>query len=160
MPNARRSRSATSSISRSSPELQNYSASGAIRSAGDDYLEFPGTSNAFQVLYELSQDLRNTRGLPEAEITETLDTRLGELDRLSDHLLSIVGQQSAALQTLDRLEVRNQDLALETEIQLNALQATNIPEAVLRLQNDQNLLQYTYAITAEINAIGIIDFLR
>ncbi len=131
-----------------------------IQSAGDDYLEFPGTSNAFQVLYELSQDLRNTRDLPSKELNAALDVRLGELSRLSDHVLSVVGEQSASLQTLQQLEYRNQDLALDTEIQLNDLQATNIPDAVLRLQNDQNLLQYTYAITAEITSTGLIDFLR
>ncbi len=131
-----------------------------ITTVGDEYLDFPGTSDAFQILFELSEDLRNTRGLSNTELAESLDSRIGELDRMSDHILSVVGNQSASLQTLERLEFRNQDLALETEYQLHELQATNIPEAVLRFENDQSLLQYTYAITAQINSIGIIDFLR
>ncbi len=134
--------------------------SSAIERTGDDQLEFPGTADAFQALYELAQDLRNTRGLSAAELTEALDRRIGELGQLSDHVLSVVGQQSTSLQALQRLGTRNDDLALETETQLSDLQSTNIPETVLRLQNDQNLLQFTYAITAEINSISLLDFLR
>ena len=134
--------------------------SSQIDRAGDDYLEFPGTSDAFQIVYELAQDLRNTRNLDSEQLAESLDRRIGELSKVSDHVLGVMGQQSASLQTLRQLEFRIQDLQLETETQLNNIQSTDIAETVLRLQNEQNLLQYTYAVTAEISAIGIIDFLR
>ena len=105
--------------------------------AGDDYLEFPGTSDAFQIVYELVQDLRNTRDLDGEQLAATLDRRLGELSNMSDHVLNVMGQQSASLQTLRQLEFRIQDLQLETETQLNNIQSTDIAETVLRLQNDQ-----------------------
>ncbi len=127
---------------------------------GDDHLDFPGTSNAFQVLYELTQDLRNTRNLDSSQLAESLDRRLGELDAVADHVLNVMGQQSASLQSLRQLDFRIQDLQLETETQLSNLQSTDVAETVLRLQNDQSLLEYTYAITAEITSIGLIDFLR
>lgn len=134
--------------------------SSQISSAGDDYLEFPGTSDAFQIVYELVQDLRNSRDLDGEQLAATLDRRLGELSNMSDHVLNVMGQQSASLQTLRQLEFRIQDLQLETETQLNNIQSTDIAETVVRLQNDQSLLEYTYAITAEISSIGLIDFLR
>lgn len=137
----------------------NINSSNIIRT-GDDYLDFPGTSDAFQVLYELTQDLRNTRNLSNSDIAEALDSRLGELARASDNLLDSISQQSASLQTLDRLDDRNLDLSLEIETHLSDLQSADIPNAVLRLQNAQNLLEYTYRVTAEINSIGLIDFLR
>jgi flagellar hook-associated protein 3 FlgL len=111
-------------------------------------------------LYELTQDLRNTRNLDSSQLAESLDRRLGELDAVADHVLNVMGQQSASLQSLRQLDFRIQDLQLETETQLSNLQSTDVAETVLRLQNDQSLLEYTYAITAEITSIGLIDFLR
>jgi flagellar hook-associated protein 3 FlgL len=46
---------------------------------GDNYLEFPGTSNAFQVIHELIQDLRGGRNLDNRELSDSLGRRLGEL---------------------------------------------------------------------------------
>ena len=127
---------------------------------GDDYLEFPGTSDIFQTVYELVSDLRNERGLDNKTLSETLGRRLDEMERLSNHVLENVGKQSSNLLALRQLEDRNLTLALETETQLNDLQATDIPEAVLRLENDQALLQYTYAITAQINSLSLLNFLQ
>jgi len=131
-----------------------------LNRAGDDYLDFPGTSDVFQIVYELTQDLHNTRGLDNAALAETIDHRLGELDRIGDHVLEVMGQQSASLQTLQELDFRIQDLQLEVESQLSEIQSTDIPTAVLRLQNDQSLLEFTYAITAQIASTSLIDFLR
>ena len=127
---------------------------------GDDFLEFPGTADVFQAVYELVVDLRNDRGLDNKSVSEALGRRLEDIERLSDHLLENVGKQSSNLLALRQLEDRNLTLSLETETQMNDLQATDIPEAVLRLENDQALLQYTYAITAQINSLSLLNFLQ
>lgn len=127
---------------------------------GDDYLDFPGTSDVFQVIYELTQDLRNSRNLDNNQLAESIDQRFGELDRLGDHVLEVMGKQSASLLTLDELEFRIQDLQLEVESQLTEIQSTDIPTAVMRMQNDQTLLEFTYAVTAQIASTSLIDFLR
>jgi flagellar hook-associated protein 3 FlgL len=131
-----------------------------VSQTGDDYLEFPGTSDVFQALYELKEDLRNTRGLDNQARAQSLDRRIGEIERLSEHVLEAVGRQAASLQVLDDLEFRVQDLQLDVETQLSELQSTDISEAVLRMQNDQTLLEYTYAVTAQITSTSLIDFLR
>lgn len=131
-----------------------------IDQVGDDHLEFPGTSDVFQALFELGQDLRNTRDLSNTELAATLDRRLGELGQQSDHILEVVGSQAASLQTLNDLDFRIADLQLEVETQLSEVQSTDIPETALRLQNDQNLLEFTYAVAAQISSISLIDFLR
>ena len=131
-----------------------------INSTGDDYLEFPGTSNVFQVLYELAQDLRGSRGLETTALAGSLDRRVGELDKMSDHVLEVLGEQAATLQTLQELDNRVGDLQIETETRLSELAATDIPATVLRLQNDQNLLEFTYAVTSQISSVSLLDFLR
>lgn len=129
-------------------------------SAGESYLEFPGTSNAFQLLFDLSTDLRNNRDLDNSQFAEALDRRLGQLKEMSDHAFDTLGEQSTSLAALDRLEIRIQDLEIAVETQLTDIQATDIPEAVLRLENSRALLQYTYAVTAQISSIGLLEFLR
>lgn len=131
-----------------------------IRTTGDELLEFPGSSNTFQTLYELAQDLRNTRGLSNQQQAAAIDRRLGDLGAQSDKILATVGRQSSALLTLSQLDNRIQDLQLEVESQINELQATDIPEAVLRMQNDQTLLEFTYSVTAQIASTNLLDFLR
>ena len=82
------------------------------------------------------------------------------MDRVADHVLEVMGRQSASLQVLDELEFRVQDLQIQVETELSDLTSTDIPEAVLRMQNDQTLLEYTYAVTAQIASTSLIDFLR
>lgn len=127
---------------------------------GSNRLEFPGTSNAFEVLYELTEDLRNTREFSNQEIATALDRRLGELDAFSGQALHYLGEQATSLSALETLQFRIEDLELSVESQLSDLQATNIPEAVLRLENSQALLQYTYSVSARISSLGLLDFLR
>ena len=131
-----------------------------VNSVGKNDLEFPGTSNAFQLLYDLATDLRNERELNPGELASSLDRRLGELDAMGEHAFGVLGEQSTSLATLERLTYRIEDLELSVESQLSDIQSTNIPEAVLRLENSQALLQYTYAVTAQISSLGLLDFLR
>lgn len=152
--------SASQTLVDSSTGRQTHIDSSGITRSGTDYLEFPGTANVFQSLHELASDLRNTRGLDSQAYSAALDRRLGELDGLADHMLVTVGQQSASLQALDELEIRVQNLQLEVETQVNNFQATDIPETVLRLQNEQSLLEFTYSVTAQIASTSLLDFLR
>jgi len=131
-----------------------------IQEAGDEFLEFPGTSDVFQVLFELKKDLQNSRGFGGKQLSDSLDRRIGDIERMSEHVLEVVGNQSASLQILDDLEFRVQDLQLEVETQLSDLQSTDISDAVLRMQNDQSLLEFTYAVTAQVSSISLLDFLR
>jgi flagellin-like hook-associated protein FlgL len=131
-----------------------------ITQSGTDYLEFPGTSNVFQVFHELISDLKNTRNLDSGDYSASLDRRIGELTGLGDNTLIALGRQSASLVSLDELGNRLSDLELETQTQINDAQATDIPDAVLHLQNQQSLLEFTYSITAQITSTSILDFLR
>lgn len=128
--------------------------------AADDFLEFPGTADVFQVLFELKENLRNTRELSSTELADSLDRQLGELDRLNDQALFFLGDQGTSLQSMDQLRFRIEDLKLSAETQLSEVKATDFPEAVLRLENTQALLQYTYSVTARISDLGLLQFLR
>ncbi len=131
-----------------------------IRLAGDEALEFSGTSNLFQVLKATADDLRNARGFSNAEYAESLGRRLADLEESASMVFDAMGQQATSLRTLRSLEYRIEDLVLSSETSISELQSTDFPDAVMRLTSSQTLLQYTYAVTAEVSTLGLIDFLR
>lgn len=131
-----------------------------IRSTGDDQLEFPGTSNLFEILHATAADLRNNRDLTPTEYAKALNRRMDELDQVNKMIFSVMGEQSTSLQTMQTMEYRIDDLTLSVETNIGEIQATDFPDAVLRLENSQTLLQYTYAVTANINSLGLLEFLR
>lgn len=134
--------------------------SSAIRQTGSDQLEFPGTANAIELLSNLADDLRNTRGLDSHSLADSLDRRLGELHGIGEKAFETLGEQATSLRTMDALATRVDDLRLSVETRVSNVQATDMPEAVLRLENSQQLLQYTYAVTASINQLSLLNFLN
>ena len=94
------------------------------------------------------------------EFADSLERSIGDLTRLADEALVALGRQSSALASLDELGSRVDTLQLESQVQLSDLQGTDIPAAILNLQNQQNLLEFTYSITASIASTSILDFLR
>jgi flagellar hook-associated protein 3 len=139
-------------------EVTNIDSSG-IRSAGTDSLEYTGTADAFRALTELRDDLRNTRNLSAPDRREAFARRLDDLDRLRDNVLAIVGEQSVDLQNLEALEYKVQDLQVESQRVLSEKESADLGEVVLRLQNEQTLLQFAYASTAMIMQQSFLDFL-
>ncbi|NND98995.1 MAG: flagellar hook-associated protein FlgL [Pirellulaceae bacterium] len=131
-----------------------------IRQVGTDHLEFGGTTDAFQTLHALAADLRNTRGLDSKAVAESLNRRLGDLEGIAKNAFETMGEQSTALGTMQTLGFRVDDLMLAAEVQISETQATDLPNAVLNLENSQALLQYTYAVTADLSSLGLLEFLR
>ena len=134
--------------------------SSSIVRTGTDFLDFPGTSNAFQVIFNVVEDLRNTRNLSNVQAADALDRSLGELDNVRQRILIAMGQQSTSLRTLDGIEQRKDQLSLQLQTDASEIQATDFAQAALELANSQALLEYSFAVTAQINSLNILDFLR
>lgn len=158
----------TTAISFAANEVVNDSVTGKlvtinstnILRTGDDYLEFTGTSNAFQVVDGLIKDLRGARSLDNAQLGNALARRMGELDSMADHVLMAVGLQSTSLEGLEQLANRNQDMKAETQVRLGELQNTDFTQAVVDLTNEQMLQQFTFKVASQIMSQSLIDFLR
>ena len=132
----------------------------AIRIAGTDNLEFPGTSDVFSVIRELRDDLLNTRGLDVSAQNEALNRRLGDVERVQDHLLDIVGVQSVSLEQIDRLESRTGDLKLAEKIEYNDTVSADVAAAILRLQELNNLQQFTMAAVGRLLNTNLLNYIQ
>ena len=132
-----------------------------VRKAGDESVEYAGTAGMFDALINLRDDLRNTRGLDDGALSDAFARRLDDLDRVRDDIMRAVGEQSVALENLDALQIRTEDLQLEVRSVISDLESADISEVVLRLQQQENLLQFTYATTASIlGNTNLLNFLR
>jgi len=131
-----------------------------IRSIGTDHIEYRGTSDAFTAIAELRDDLRNTRKLNNSQVNESLKRRGDDLERHADQALKIVGEQSVSLEALVALKSRNDAYYLEVANITNEIEAADLAEVVIQLQHEENLLQYSYAVSSTILSQNILDYLR
>ena len=134
--------------------------SSTIQRVGTEFIEYQGTSDVFQVLIDLRDELMNTRELPEDVWQEAIARRIEDISRAHEHILTVIGDQSVNLENLDSIEQRAQDNHLETLMVIEDLEAADLASSVLRLQEEQNLLQFTYATSVRLMGMSVLPFLR
>lgn len=131
-----------------------------ITQTGVDTVQLEGNSDLFETLRSMRDDLRNYEGFTPQQWDDIVTEFLGETEAANNHLLDVVGEQSVNLQTLDRLQDRGEDLQLEAQKRLGELQGTDFAEAILQLQEEQNLTEYTFATLSGVFQVSVLDFLR
>ncbi|MEM7316806.1 MAG: hypothetical protein AAF497_27045, partial [Planctomycetota bacterium] len=102
--------------------------------------------------------LVDSPNLSESEIQSALDEVIGQLDTFSNQIIDVIGEQSTALEHLDELELRNEDMQLQLQRVITDISGADLSEAVVRLQSQQNLLEFTYATTARMFDLSLLDY--
>jgi flagellin-like hook-associated protein FlgL len=131
-----------------------------VRQTGVELIEYPGTTDTFQALIDLREELRNSRELQPGQWQEAMQRRVADLQRVHDHLLHTIGEQSVSLENLDALQSRLEAFQLEAQRSVADVESVDITEAVLNMQAEQNALQFTYAVTVQLMNTSLLDFLR
>ena len=124
-----------------------------INSAGDERV------NIFETVRALRDEFRDRPNQTADQWGARIDKLVSDLDESSDHILTVVGRQSVSLQQLDRLETRAEDLILEAKSLLTETQSPDFASAIIELQEEQNLLQYSLATITRIFDLSILNFL-
>ena len=132
----------------------------AIHRTGTDQLEFPGTTDVFNAVRSLRDDLLNTRNLSPGDRATALNRRLGDLERVHTHVLDIIGVQSVSLEQIDRLQTRTEDLQLSGKIQYSDTVSADITESITRLQELTNLQQFTMAAVGRLLTPNLLDYIN
>lgn len=130
-----------------------------IRRAGTDRIEYSGTAGVFDALIQLRDDLRSDEAWSSEEFTQIMDSRISDITRAHDQILEFVGEQSVELANLETLESRTRDLRLVTQEVVTETENADIADVIVRLQTEQNHLQFIYATTANIMSTSLLDFL-
>lgn len=117
------------------------------------------TTEIFATLRDFRDTLHSAGSLSVPEFGERIDAIISHLDQASDHLLNITGQQSVSLAQLDRIQSRAEDLELQARQILSDTESTDAASAIIHLQEQQNLLQVTFASTVRLLDLSVLDFL-
>ena len=131
-----------------------------LKKVGTDIIEFSGTTDAFEVLINLRDDLLNTRGLITQDQIAAFDRRIGDLERIESHLLDEVGVQGVALEQMERLQVRTEDQSLEQKIRYGETTNADLAQAAVRMQELLNLQQFTMAAVTRLQSQNLLQFLQ
>jgi len=131
-----------------------------IRRVGVDEIEYIGAFDAFEALVALRDDVLNKRELSAGENAQALSRRMAELERIHNHVLQLVGEQSARLATLDGLKKQYEDKKLLLEKAAAEVEGADLVELAIKLQEQQTLLASALAATARVLQVSLLDFLR
>lgn len=132
----------------------------SIVRTGNDSVSLSGNSDAFVELSAFQETLSSRASMTRAQWEAAISEHLESLEQLHDHMLGVIGEQSVDMKQLDRIQEQTENQSFEAQLILNELQATDIPDAVVQLQEIQNLTQYTLATLAQIGQLSVLDFLR
>lgn len=130
-----------------------------VRFVGFEYIDYPGTVNAFSALISLRETLVNSADLPAQDNRDALQRRIADLDRIRDNFLDVVGDQSATLENLDTVEARTEDQRLETQKIIGQLASADLADVAVQLNQEETLLQFTRASSVRLLNTSILDFL-
>ena len=130
-----------------------------ITKTGVDEVEYSGVTNVFQALADLRDEILNVRNLPASDWQDALTRRVDEVMRHQSHILEVVGSQAQTLKTIQDIGDRLGELTLDAKQRLSEVAATDVPAAAVALQEAQNLLQYSYAVTSQVFNTSLLDYL-
>jgi len=131
-----------------------------IRQAGSAGVSYTGTYDAFQILAALRDDLRNTRNLSPTAQLQSISGRIADLDRISNNIQGVVGEQSASLQNLSGLQSQVQNVQLQTKQLSGNISSADMASVVTDIQAQQNLLQATLDTTAQMFNDNLLNFIK
>jgi flagellin-like hook-associated protein FlgL len=98
--------------------------------------------------------------MPESTRSDSLSRRIGDIERIQDHVLDMVGVQSVSLEQIDRLESRTGDLKLAEKTEYSDTVSADIAEAVLRLKELNNLQQFTMAAVGQLLTPNLLNYIQ
>ncbi len=130
-----------------------------ITLAGKERLHYLGSTDIFETLINLRDDLRSTK-FSGIERADALALHLTELERIGSQVLQPVGVQSAKSKNLLELHRRTEDVQLELQSFTSNVESADIAEAIVGLQSQQNLFEIGLSIVARVNNLSLADFLR
>jgi flagellar hook-associated protein 3 FlgL len=112
-----------------------------------------GNTQLFQVLTNISKDIRANDGA-------TLSDDLSNLDTAHDLLKSTLSDVGARYNRVTQMKQSAEDHLLSVSSQLSDIEDVDLPKAIMDLQIQQTSYQAALAATAKVIQPSLIDFLR
>lgn len=130
-----------------------------IVAEGRELADHSGAYDIFEAVIALRDIATGKFGVSGVERSNYLSRLVGEFNRLKDSLLEPLGVQSARAENLKKVTTQIEDVQLELTRETAELEEADLPEAILNLQTQENLLQASLAAAARINQLSLVDFI-
>lgn len=128
------------------------------RYVGSEVFQQPG-ADVFASLIQLRDNLRGA--LPaNTSYADAMNQSIADVDSARTALGNVTAEQASNLATLATLSNVISDAKLDFDARVGDLQGTDYPEAVVKMQEAQTMLQAIYAVTAQLSSPGLLDFIR
>lgn len=131
----------------------------AVRRAGTESIDYAGTADVFQVIAELETDLKDEAHIGTADWQNAMTNHMTDIERMQNNVLNVVGEQSVSLESLDSLETRINNMQVDQQKMASDIEGADMADAVLHMQQEQTMLQYTLAATARMFDISLVNYL-
>jgi flagellar hook-associated protein 3 len=138
--------------------IQHFDTRG-VTGTGTVAVDPAATNDLFQIISSLRETILNQPGYNTSEQDAALERSLSNLDSATNHVLAVMGKQSVSLQQLQTLGDQLDTLTLSAQTTLNDAQSTDYSSAILQLQEQQNLLQFTYQTLSAMNSMSLLNFI-
>jgi flagellar hook-associated protein 3 FlgL len=132
---------------------------GVLR-AGSELATFGNTTNPFDLLQGIVDDLGNEQGLGAADLNQRLGQRLQTLDQVHDELLVGLGTLGARTARLISADQRQGDLGLQLQGRLSELENVDLSAAAIEFTTSQAVLELAQAAGARILQTSLLNFLN
>jgi len=130
-----------------------------VRLAATDEVEYPGTLDAFTAIVAL-RDALLEGDTTDGELSRFATARSADFERHAEAVLNAVGETATNLETLENFKIQTEDLQVETQATMAKLQGADMAEAAIGLQNEQRLLEMTFASLVRAFDANLMDFIR
>jgi flagellar hook-associated protein 3 FlgL len=130
----------------------------SVRAAQDLDLDYGVTAadGGFRDLLGALKRIADTGGLNNAQIEASLDEVNAAIRRIPD----VQADLGSARDVLERTQERLTDQRVNTEQAIGEIEDTDIAEAMTQLSADQVTLESSYAVTARLSRVSLLNFLR
>jgi flagellin-like hook-associated protein FlgL len=134
--------------------------SSGVKLAGSEILDYAGTTDLFQALKGLRDDLRNYSSMPEATRDASIQARARELHRNFENSLVAVAELGSRSKAAETAAAHLEGLRDELSGSISNLEDADFAEVVVNYNKSQVTLELAQAAGARLLQMNFLAFLR
>jgi len=137
-----------------------YVDTAGITSAGVEHISVPGTFNAFDLLINLRDMLKNDRNLSEQQIQQIRNNSVSSLEEVQNHLVQKQVTVGSKIEFLANLKDGLEGVKANSEDQATRLQEADIAQIAIDLSRQEVLYQMSLSVAGKLMSLSLLDFIE
>jgi flagellar hook-associated protein 3 FlgL len=131
-----------------------------ITTTGTARVNVPGTTDLFNVLINARDLLRNTNGLSDAAIADSIDKAAESLGEIKNVLVGKEASIGTRINFLNSLKNSLENIKTNGENEATTLQEADIAQVSIDISRRQTLYQMSLSVAGKIMSMSLLDFIQ